>query len=73
VNSPAVSVSRPVGEHFAALAALRDAGLVRFLGLSNVTAGQIDEALAIAPVVAAGPAGLDPGAGKPRAGDPRNR
>ncbi|MDX6341350.1 MAG: pyridoxine 4-dehydrogenase, partial [Trebonia sp.] len=42
----------PVGEHFAALAALRDAGLVRHLGLSNVTVGQIDEALAIAPVAA---------------------
>jgi pyridoxine 4-dehydrogenase len=41
-----------IGEHFAALAALRDAGLTRHLGLSNVTVAQIDEALAIAPVVA---------------------
>jgi aryl-alcohol dehydrogenase-like predicted oxidoreductase len=51
VNLRTLSVSKPVGEHFAALAALRDAGLVRHLGLSNVTVGQIDEALAIAPVV----------------------
>ena len=52
VNLRTLSVSKPVGEHFAALAALRDAGLVRHLGLSNVTVEQIDEALAIAPVVA---------------------
>ena len=52
VNLRTLSVSKPVGEHFAALAALRDAGLVRYLGLSNVTVGQIDEALAIAPVAA---------------------
>jgi pyridoxine 4-dehydrogenase len=52
VNLRTLSVSKPVGEHFAALAALRDAGLVRCLGLSNVTIGQIDEALAIAPVAA---------------------
>ena len=52
VNLRTLSVSKPVGEHFAALAALRDAGLVRHLGLSNVSVGQIDEALAIAPVAA---------------------
>jgi pyridoxine 4-dehydrogenase len=52
VNLRTLSVSKPAGEHFAALAALRDAGLVRYLGLSNVTVAQIDEALAIAPVVA---------------------
>ena len=52
VNLRTLSVSKPVGEHFASLAALRDAGLVRFLGLSNVTVEQIDEALAIAPVAA---------------------
>jgi pyridoxine 4-dehydrogenase len=52
VNLRTLSVSKPVGEHFAALAALRDAGLIRHLGLSNVTVEQIDEALAIAPVVA---------------------
>jgi aryl-alcohol dehydrogenase-like predicted oxidoreductase len=52
VNLRTLSVTVPVGEHFAALAALRDAGLVRCLGLSNVTVDQIDEALAIAPVAA---------------------
>jgi aryl-alcohol dehydrogenase-like predicted oxidoreductase len=52
VNLRTLSVSKPVGEHFAALAGLRDAGLVRYLGLSNVTVEQIDEALAIAPVAA---------------------
>ena len=52
VNLRALSLSKPVGEHFAALAALRDAGLVRHLGLSNVTVEQIDEALQIAPVAA---------------------
>jgi pyridoxine 4-dehydrogenase len=52
VNLRTLSVSKPVGEHFAALAALRDAGLIRHLGLSNVTVEQINEALAIAPVVA---------------------
>jgi aryl-alcohol dehydrogenase-like predicted oxidoreductase len=50
VNLRTLSVSMPVGEHFAALAALRDAGLIRCLGLSNVTVAQIDEALPIAPV-----------------------
>jgi pyridoxine 4-dehydrogenase len=52
VNLRTLSVSKPVGEHFAALAGLRDAGLVRHLGLSNVTVAQIDEALAVAPVAA---------------------
>ncbi|MEU0600817.1 aldo/keto reductase [Streptomyces sp. NPDC006393] len=40
-----------IGEHFGALAELRDAGLIRHLGVSNVTPGQLAEALAIAPVV----------------------
>ncbi|HEY8978515.1 MAG TPA: oxidoreductase [Streptomyces sp.] len=40
-----------IGEHVAALAELRDAGLIRHLGVSNVTAGQLTEARAIAPVV----------------------
>jgi pyridoxine 4-dehydrogenase len=39
-----------IAEHFGALAELRDAGLIRHLGVSNVTVGQLDEALAIAPV-----------------------
>ncbi|GGK08064.1 oxidoreductase [Streptomyces camponoticapitis] len=43
--------SRSVAEHFGALAELRDAGLVRHLGVSNVTAGQLAEARTIAPVV----------------------
>ncbi|MEU2618471.1 aldo/keto reductase [Streptomyces sp. NPDC007157] len=40
-----------LGEHFGALAELRDAGLIRHLGISNVTSGQLTEAQAIAPVV----------------------
>ncbi|MEU7578164.1 aldo/keto reductase [Streptomyces sp. NPDC041068] len=40
-----------IGEHFGVLAELREAGLVRHLGVSNVTSGQLAEARAIAPVV----------------------
>lgn len=40
-----------VAERFAALAAMRDEGLIGQLGLSNVRVEQIDEASAIAPVV----------------------
>ncbi|MFI8527770.1 oxidoreductase [Promicromonospora sukumoe] len=40
-----------LAEHFGALAELREAGLVRHLGVSNVLAGQLTEALGIAPVV----------------------
>jgi aryl-alcohol dehydrogenase-like predicted oxidoreductase len=40
-----------IAEHFGALAELRDAGLIRHLGVSDVTLGHLDEALAIAPVV----------------------
>ncbi|MEV6777046.1 aldo/keto reductase [Streptomyces syringium] len=40
-----------IGEHLGALAELRDAGLIRHLGISNVTSEQLAEALAIAPVV----------------------
>ncbi|MGW4676066.1 aldo/keto reductase [Streptomyces sp. NPDC004324] len=40
-----------IAEHFGALAELRDAGLIRHLGVSRVTAGQLAEARAIAPVV----------------------
>ncbi len=42
----------PIGERFGALAALRDEGLVRELGVSNVSAEQLAEARAIAPVAA---------------------
>ncbi|NUW33140.1 oxidoreductase [Nonomuraea sp. SMC257] len=40
-----------IAEHFGALAGLRDAGLIRHLGVSNVTPGQLAEARSIAPVV----------------------
>jgi aryl-alcohol dehydrogenase-like predicted oxidoreductase len=40
-----------IAEHFGALAELRDAGLIRHLGVSDVTVAQLDEARAIAPVV----------------------
>jgi pyridoxine 4-dehydrogenase len=40
-----------IAEHFGVLAGLRDAGLIRHLGVSNVTAAHLAEALAIAPVV----------------------
>ncbi|WP_405757363.1 aldo/keto reductase [Streptomyces sp. NBC_01420] len=43
--------NRPVSELFGALAELREEGLVRHLGLSNVWPEQIAEARAIAPVV----------------------
>ncbi len=41
-----------VAERFEALAALRDEGLIRHLGLSNVDLAHLDDASAIAPVVA---------------------
>ncbi|MFI6427659.1 oxidoreductase [Promicromonospora sp. NPDC050880] len=40
-----------VAEHFGALAELRDAGLIRHLGISNVLPEQLTEALTVAPVV----------------------
>jgi pyridoxine 4-dehydrogenase len=40
-----------IAEHFGALAELRDAGLIRHLGVSEVRAAHLAEALAIAPVV----------------------
>ena len=40
-----------IAEHFGTLAGLRDAGLIRHLGLSNVTPAHLAQALAIAPVV----------------------
>ncbi|MFI9582383.1 oxidoreductase [Streptomyces sp. NPDC052236] len=42
----------PIGDRFAALAALREQGLIRHLALSNVTTGQLAEAQRIAPVAA---------------------
>jgi aryl-alcohol dehydrogenase-like predicted oxidoreductase len=41
-----------IAEHFGALVELRDAGLIRQLGLSNVRIELLQEALSIAPVVA---------------------
>ena len=41
-----------LAEHFGALADLRDAGLIRHLGLSNVRLEKLTEARSIAPVVA---------------------
>ncbi|MGV9213602.1 aldo/keto reductase [Micromonospora sp. RB23] len=41
----------PLVERFGALAELRDAGLIRHLGLSNVRPEQLDEVAGIAPVV----------------------
>lgn len=49
MNAPG---GEPVGERFAALAALRDEGLIRHLGVSNIDAAQLAEARAVAPVVA---------------------
>ncbi|WP_354644050.1 aldo/keto reductase [Kitasatospora camelliae] len=43
--------SGSIAEHFGALSELRDAGLIRNLGVSNVQLSHLDEALAIAPVV----------------------
>lgn len=40
-----------VAEHFGALAELRDAGLIRHLGLSNIRPHHLAQAQAIAPVV----------------------
>jgi pyridoxine 4-dehydrogenase len=44
-------VQESIAEHFGALAELRDAGLIRHLGVSDVTVDQLTEALLIAPVV----------------------
>jgi pyridoxine 4-dehydrogenase len=40
-----------ISEHFGALAELRQAGLIRHLGVSDVSVGQLTDALSIAPVV----------------------
>jgi pyridoxine 4-dehydrogenase len=51
VNLRRMAGQESIAEHFGALADLRDAGLIRHLGVSDVTVAQLDEALAIAPVV----------------------
>lgn len=43
--------SGSLADHLGALAELREAGLVRELGVSNVTSEQLDEARSIAPIV----------------------
>ena len=43
--------SEPIAEHFGALARLREEGLIRHLGVSDVSVDQLTEALLIAPVV----------------------
>ncbi|MFI0372481.1 aldo/keto reductase [Actinomadura sp. 1N219] len=45
-------MDEPIGERFAVLAALRDEGVIRHLGLSHVSAAQLAEAQEIAPVAA---------------------
>jgi aryl-alcohol dehydrogenase-like predicted oxidoreductase len=40
-----------IAEHFGALADLRDAGLIRHLGISDIETRHLDEARAVAPVV----------------------
>ncbi|GAA1506520.1 oxidoreductase [Nocardioides humi] len=40
-----------IADHLGALAELRDVGLIRHLGVSNVTAEQLTEALALTPIV----------------------
>ncbi|WP_250009600.1 aldo/keto reductase [Actinoplanes sp. M2I2] len=51
VNLRLTSRTAPVTARFEALAALRDEGLIRHLGISNATLAQIDEASAVAPIV----------------------
>ncbi|MFE2290894.1 oxidoreductase [Streptomyces sp. NPDC059452] len=46
-----ISGTESIAERFGALAELREAGLIRHLGLSNITPAHLAEALAIAPVV----------------------
>jgi aryl-alcohol dehydrogenase-like predicted oxidoreductase len=48
---PPKLAGRSVAEHFGVLADLRTAGLIRHLGVSNVTPAQLAEARAVAPVV----------------------
>ena len=51
VNLRRAAGQETIAEHFGALAELRQAGLIRHLGVSDVTVGQLAEARAIAPVV----------------------
>ena len=51
VNLRVMTPGEPVAEKFAVLAGLREQGLIRHLGVSNVDSGQLAEARRIAPVV----------------------
>ncbi|WP_432940607.1 oxidoreductase [Kribbella sp. CA-253562] len=51
LGSPEGPVEEPLAEQFGALVELQKQGLIRHLGLSTVTANQLSEAQAIAPVV----------------------
>ncbi|WP_433334371.1 aldo/keto reductase [Spirillospora sp. CA-294931] len=51
LRAPRSARTKSIAEHFGALAELRDAGLIRHLGVSNFTPAQLAEARAIAPVV----------------------
>ena len=48
---PGSTTGASIAGHFGALAALREAGLIRHLGVSGVSTAQLTEAQAIAPVV----------------------
>jgi pyridoxine 4-dehydrogenase len=50
LRMPRSQETASIAEHFGALAALRDAGLIRHLGISNVGPGHLAEAQSIAPV-----------------------
>ncbi|MFG2005319.1 aldo/keto reductase [Spirillospora sp. NPDC048911] len=52
VGGLGLSPDESIGERFEVLARLRDEGVIRHLGVSNVTAGQFQEARAIAPIAA---------------------
>jgi pyridoxine 4-dehydrogenase len=52
VGRLAAAGTDPIGDRFTTLAELRDEGLIRHLGVSNVTREQLAEARAIAPVAA---------------------
>jgi pyridoxine 4-dehydrogenase len=51
VNLRRLPSAQSIAEHFGALADLRDAGLIRHLGISAVNRGHLAEAMAVAPVV----------------------
>src|SRR5699024_5547071 len=50
-GSGMITEAGSVAEHIGALAELRDAGLIRHLGISNITSEQLTEALSVAPIV----------------------